>query len=417
MTRRVAMLAPFGMRPKGTLSQRILPLALALTERGWHCLIVAPSYTEPGDAGRREIIDGVAVEHVALARLPGPLAVVETSARMLAAARRWQPDLLHVFKPKGYSGVAAMLGHWFLPDLPQIQDTDDWEGWGGWNELGDYSRAMKHVFAWQERTLPRQAAAVTVASRTLQTQVWGFGVDPRRVVYLPNGVSPNLPMLPGRADARTFLGLDEAPTILLYTRFWEYPLHDIIDFLFVLQARRPDARLLVVGDGEHGEAARLSELARRAGVAAMLDVRGWSDRATIAAAFAVANLAIVPFADTLMNRAKCSVKLLELLAAGLPVVASRVGQAAEYIEDRHSGLLVAPGGVPLAQGALELLGDAVLRQRITAEAAVHVVARWSWAKLAAELERSYDELTTDHRRWTTGVMMNGPRTTDDGPPE
>ncbi len=392
------MIAPFGLRPKATLSQRMLPLARALVRRGSQCLIVAPAYTEPRDAGRREIIDGVVVEHVALARLPGPLGIVETSARMLATVRRWQPDLLHVFKPKGYSGVAASLGHWLAPALPQVLDTDDWEGWGGWNELGDYSPLMKHVFAWQERTLPRQAAAVTVASRTLETQVWGFGVDPSQVVYLPNGVASARPVLPERAAARALLGIADAPTILLYTRFWEYSLHDIIDVLLVLRERRPDARLLVVGDGERGEAATLRCMAERAGVASLTDIRGWSDRATIAAAFAVADLAIVPFADTLMNRAKCSVKLLELLVAGVPVVASRVGQAAEYIDHRRTGLLVAPGGVALAQGALELLDDASLRQNLGDAAADDVLARWNWDTLAARAERCYDEVIKSERR-------------------
>jgi glycosyltransferase involved in cell wall biosynthesis len=405
VTRRVVMLAPFGLRPKATLSQRMVPLAAALGERGWRCTIVAPSYTEPRDAGTREIIQGVPVEHVRLARLPGALGVIETSAHMLAAARRWQPDLIHVFKPKGYSGVAALLAHWLLPHVPQVQDTDDWEGWGGWNELGAYSCPMKHIFAWQERTLPRRAAAVTVASRTLETQVWGFGVDPRRVVYLPNGVAPQPPVLPARADARATLDLHDAQVILLYTRFWEYPLHDIIDFLLVLQSRRPDARLLVVGDGERGEAAALRRLARRAGVAHMADIRGWSDRATIDAAFAATDLAIMPFADTLMNRAKCSVKLLELLAAGVPVVASRVGQAAEYIIHRQTGILVDPGGVPLAQGALELLADPALRERLGIAAAAHVTTTWNWTTLAARLAGWYEiatnDTTTDQRQTTS----------------
>ncbi len=291
--------------------------------------------------------------------------------------------------------------HWdtgFAPDLPQVLDTDDWEGWGGWNELGDYSPLMKHVFAWQERTLPRQAAAVTVASRTLETQVWGFGVDPERVMYLPNGVASERPVLPERAAARALLGIADAPTILLYTRFWEYPLHDIIDVLLVLRERRPDARLLMVGDGERGEAASLRRMAERAGVAWLADIRGWSDRATIAAAFAVADLAIVPFADTLMNRAKCSVKLLELLVAGVPVVASRVGQAAEYIDHRRTGLLVAPGGVALAQGALELLDDASLRQNLGDAAADDVLARWNWDTLADRMERYYDEVSVSGHR-------------------
>ena len=146
MSRRVVMLAPFGARPKATLSRRMLPLAAALTARGWSVSIVAPA-SVAADAGRVEMLDGVRVKHVALPVSPGPLQFVETSARMLAAALRLKPDLLHVFKPKGYSGLAALLAHAVRPDLPQVQDTDDWEGWGGWNDLLPYPMAMKYFLS------------------------------------------------------------------------------------------------------------------------------------------------------------------------------------------------------------------------------------------------------------------------------
>ena len=393
MKRRVVMLAPFGLRPKATLAQRILPLAVAMQRRGWICSIVAPSYTNPQDAGRVDVVEGVTVEHVRLPRLPGPLGAVETAARMLSAALRRRPVLLHVFKPKGYGGLAALLARAIRPGLPLVQDTDDWEGQGGWNDLLPYSRPMKQFFAWQERTLPRLADAVTVASRTLETQVWGFGVEPWRVVYLPNGVPERRPALPSRVEARDQLGLPDGPVALLYTRFWEFPLRDIVEALLVIQARRPDVRLLVVGDGEQNEAASLVRIARRAGVAPLLDIRGWSDRATIDAAMAACDVAIVPFADTLMNRAKCSVKLLELLHAGVPVVASRVGQAAEYVRTGENGLLVEPGGVPLALGLLDLLADETRRTAVGEESARRMTAEWNWNRLAAPLDHLYSEFS------------------------
>jgi glycosyltransferase involved in cell wall biosynthesis len=270
-----------------------------------------------------------------------------------------------------------------------VQDTDDWEGRGGWNDLLPYPPAMKRFFAWQEGSLPRMADAVTVASRTLETQVWGMGVAPERVVYLPNGVPLAPPVLPPAAIACARLGLGAGPVVLLYTRFWEFPLRDVLELLLVLHAHRPDARLLVIGDGEAGEAARLRQWATRAGVAHQLDVRGWSDAATIVDAMAAADVAVMPFADTLMNRAKCSVKLLELLRAGVPVVASRVGQAAEYIDSGQSGLLVDPGGVPLGRAVVELLADAPRRRALGAAGARTITARANWPLLAERAEQAY----------------------------
>src|SRR3712207_1831717 len=112
------MLAPFGLRPKATLAQRMLPLAAAMERRGWSCQIVAPAYTNPEDASRVEVVDGVQGEHVALPRLAGAPGVVETAVRMLQAALRAEPTILHAFKPKGYSGLAALLARIIRPELP-----------------------------------------------------------------------------------------------------------------------------------------------------------------------------------------------------------------------------------------------------------------------------------------------------------
>ncbi|MBV9789395.1 MAG: glycosyltransferase family 4 protein [Chloroflexi bacterium] len=387
---RIAMLAPFGIRPKGTLSARMLPLARELCLRDHRVEIVAPSYLNPEDAATTSAIDGVTVTHVRLPRLPEPAGTLETAGLLLRAALQNQPDLLHLFKPKGYGGIAAMLARRLHPDLPLIVDTDDWEGWGGWNDLAPYSGTMKHVFAWQERSLPRLASAVTVASRTLETQVWGFGVRTDRVCYIPNGVAAQPPALPDREQARRQLGLGAEPIVLLYTRFWEYPLRDVLAVLHGLRSRRPEARLLVLGSGERGEEHELDRLARRAGVAAQLDQRGWADQPTIEAAFAAADVALAPFADTLMNRAKGMAKLLQLLHAGVPVVASRVGQAREYIVEGRTGVLVPPGDEgALAQSTLDLLADPQHARRLGAAGQRYVREQFTWSLLAEWLESVY----------------------------
>src|SRR5581483_2101667 len=106
---RIAMLAPFGIRPKGTLSARMLPLAQALARRGHTVSIVAPAVQNPQDAGTRIFYDQVPVHHIPAPRLPSPLAAAEQVYGLYRSALAHQPDLLHLFKPKGYSGLAALL--------------------------------------------------------------------------------------------------------------------------------------------------------------------------------------------------------------------------------------------------------------------------------------------------------------------
>jgi glycosyltransferase involved in cell wall biosynthesis len=383
---KIVMLAPFGIRPKGTLAVRMLPLGQALVRRGHQVTIVAPPVQNPEDAGRRQLLGGVTVLHTPLPRLPGPGGMPEQVALLLKLALAERPELLHLFKPKGFSGLAALLARTLRPRLPLVVDTDDWEGRGGWNDLLPYPPLAKRLFSWQERDLPQRADAVTVASRTLESQVWGFGVPRERVFYLPNGADDRRPMTD---DRRPTAANWRQPSVLLYTRFWEFDVRDVAAALAGIVARRPEARLVVVGRGERGEERELLRLAARAGLADSLDYRGWLEPAQIPAVLGAADLALVPADDTLVNRARCSVKLLELMTAGLPVVASRVGQVAEYIEHGQSGWLV-PAGDPggLARGAIRLLEDAELRARL-GEGARARAAAFGWDLLAPTAEQAY----------------------------
>ncbi len=380
----IAMLAPFGIRPKGTLLARMLPLAQALVQRGHQVHIFAPPIHNPQDAGRRGLLNGVHVIHTARPTLPGVAGVAQQVAALARPVLAFPFDLCHLFKPKGHSGLASLALRALRPRLPLVVDTDDWEGRGGWNDVLPYPRTAKALFAWQEHDLPRRADAVTVASRTLQTQVWGVGVPPARVFYLPNGIS--LTDKPVRAS-------DESPTsartILLYTRFWELDVREVVATLIAVHQQQLAARLMVVGKGERHEEDDLLQLAQRAGVAAAIDYRGWLEPAHLPAVFTEADVALVPMTDTLINRARCSAKLLELMAAGLPVVATHVGQNPEYIQHGVSGLLVPPGDpAALAQALLTLLNNTDLCQQFAA-AGYRALIDYTWQRLAPTAEQAY----------------------------
>lgn len=383
------MLGPFGLRPRGTMSVRALPLAQALATRGHAVTLLLPPWQNPEDSGRTWETRGVRIENAVLPRQIAGWWQLHLTLTLVRRALALKPDVIHAFKPKAYAGLAhlALRRH-----FPVVVDTDDWEGPGGWNELAPYPAPLKRFFAWQERWGLRHADTVTVASRALETLVWAQGVAPERVYYLPNGVASDSTPVTSVSTAR--------PTLLLYTRFFEFDLQRLWKVLCRVREIRPEVRLLVVGQGLFGEEARLLQWAREAGwqiatgedapEAADLIYAGWVAMEELPRYFAQAQMALYPFDDTLINRTKCPVKLLDLLAAGIPVVGEAVGQLQEFITSGETGMLVPAGAADdFAHALLTLLADPAQGRSMGARAAAMVRARFSWERLASIAETAY----------------------------
>jgi glycosyltransferase involved in cell wall biosynthesis len=215
--------------------------------------------------------------------------------------------------------------------------------------------------------------------------VWALGVPTRRVFYVPNGVGRR----GGRDREERPVRSGDPPIILLYTRFVECSIHQVVDLFSRVRARVPDASLLVVGEGRADEPAQLMDLAASRGLAEGVTYAGW-EPAELPGHFARSALAIYPFEDTLINRAKSPAKLLELLEAGVPVVAEGVGEIREFIRDGETGWVVGPGRVDAFSDAVtRLLLDRGLRESIGDRAAVDVRTRLSWDLSADAVEKAY----------------------------
>lgn len=390
---KIVFLAPFGLRPKGTVLARMVPLAAELQRLGHSVTIIVPPYTNPEDSGRSEVVRGVTVRNIVLPTGGKALGAPLMVWRLLQATLAAKPDLIHLFKPKGYGGLAAMLllllrkAGAALP--PLLVDTDDWEGKGGMNDLQNYSAVEKRLYAFQEQWLSRHAAGVTVASRALQTLTWGMGVLPERLLYLPNCVDD----LPPGSDSgiRQKLGIPTtAPVLLLYTRFFEFSQEKLHLLFAEIHRTVHKVRFLVIGTGRQGEEERLVAAGRKHGFSAALVMAGWVEPGDLPGYLAVGDVAIYPFADTLVNRAKCPAKLTELLRAGIPVVAHRVGQLAEYIKPGVSGVLCDPDDwQEMAHRVVELLADPTARQRLGAAGREYLLTRFSWQQAATSVSDFY----------------------------
>ena len=390
---KIVFLAPFGIRPKGTVIARMIPIAVELQALGHDVVIVAPPYTNPEDSGKTEVVRGVRLVNVALGPKQKVLAAPILAWRMLRAALSEKPDLVHLFKPKGYGGIAAMvllsLERLGIRMPPLFLDTDDWEGEGGMNELHGYSGAEKRFYHFQEQWITRRAVGVTVASRALEELVQRMGIPREALLYLPNCVSAGKQGDGKSVRARLGIAAD-APVVLLYTRFFEFS-QEKLHYLFSEIFRQvPGVRFLVVGKGRHGEEDLLQKTAREAGFEQALVLAGWVEPESLPDYLAAGDLALYPFADTLVNRTKCPAKLTELLMAGKAVVADRVGQLAEYIADGRSGVLCDPDDwQQMAQKAVELLYSRAELQRLGEAGRHYLQGNFDWRNAASDLTAFY----------------------------
>lgn len=392
---KIVFFAPFGIRPKGTVVARMVPLAVELQGRGHEVVIIAPPYTNPEDSGKVELVHGVRLENIKLGGGPKIFSSIVMACRMFRAADVKNPDLIHLFKPKGYGGIAAVF-HLFLNKIRRRRyslflDTDDWEGQGGMNALHSYSPAERLVFASQERWLPPRFAGVSVASKALMQKMVELGVNTEKILYLPNCVDDR-PCAQG-ASVRLRLNIPHnAPVILLYTRFFEFDQARLHKVFRAVYHAVPSVHFLVVGQGRHGEEQRLMDAAHKGGYKAALHLVGWVEPEFIPDYLAAGDVALYPMDDTLYNRTKCPAKLTELLLAARAVVADCVGQCAEYIGDGQSGILCDPS-MPdqMIAAAVELLENRQYATKLGENARQRVLANFNWREQATQLDCFYSE--------------------------
>lgn len=400
---KIVFIGPFAIYPKGTVPIRILPLAKALQKKGHEVTILLPPYDNLEYSGKSFEVNGIDIHNVAIPRTRLPVKYMLVAADLVKKTLRLQPHIVHIFKPKGYSGLSGMflilLKFLRLAGFPLVMDCDDWEGHGGFAsyylEHRIYPKATISFFDFQERWLIKHADVITVASRTLESRALGLrgASDHKSVFYLPNGPT-ELPISVGSktpAEIRENVGIEGKRVVLLYTRFFEYDVREVLRILARVIPEIQDIKLLVVGKGEFGEEERLLELARESGLLSHIMYVGWVRPEEIRSYIEASDIAIYPFDDTLLNRSKCPGKLVQLMSMGKPIVADAVGQISEYLKHGKSGMLAEPGNEEQFAGyVVELLRNRKLRKRIGENARRRIWESFNWKKLAENVALAYE---------------------------
>ena len=286
-------------------------------------------------------------------------------ARHGSRLRRERPDVL--LASWGYPdavGVSLLARRLGLPYVVKVHGSD-------LNVQADFRLRRPQI----ARAL-RGARGVVAVSAALAEKARALGVDDDRVHLLYNGVDGER-FFPGdRAAAREALGLPQDAPVVLYVGNLKASKGcvDLLEAFPAVLERHPDARLAYVGSGA---AAALEQRARELGIAGSLVLAGARPHHELATWMQAASLLCLPS----HNEGVPNV-VLEAMACGLPVVATRVGGIPEVLPAHAGSMVPAHDRAALAQAL-----DAALRTTWSTPAIVAHAARFDWQDNIAHLDR------------------------------
>ena len=255
-------------------------------------------------------------------------------------------------------------------------------------------RGLRRLFAiWATRICFKNAAKIICISPRLKEHLnTKWNIDESRLTVLPiaadvEAFNPNY----NSKTVRKSLGLTTEPVVMWVGGF--YPWHDLSLLLEIFAAvlqKRPDARLVLVGDGQTRSS--VAEVVTKNGLRHAVIMTGAIAHSQVPEMLSIADVAVVPSAPISASLGGTGVplKLFEYMAAGKAVVATAQSQAAEVIQDGNNGLLVEAGDVnKFAEAILKLLIDPVERVRLGQNARQQAIELYSWVQYTRRLEEIY----------------------------
>jgi glycosyltransferase involved in cell wall biosynthesis len=362
-------------------------LTAGLRERGYDTTLVAGSLAR-GEDSMAFVADARDVEIVRideLGREISPLRDFVATLRLARLIRRERPDILHTHTAKaGTVGrAAAVLAGRRRP--PIVVHT-----FHGHVLRGYFGPVRSRFFRLLERWLASRTTALIAVSPQVRDDLVALGVAPaERFVVVRLGIELDERVAAGqngRAESRRYLGIEpDRFAVGWIGRMTAVKRTDDVLVAFKrLRDEGVDAVLCMVGDGP--DRPELERRAHELGVVRDTLFLGYQE--DVAPFYAAFDALVLPSSNE-----GTPVSAIEALAAGRPVVATRVGGVPDVVQEGWDGFLVDPGATDdLADRLTRLARDPELRERMGAAGRERVLPRYAVARLIDDVDRLYRSL-------------------------
>lgn len=380
----------------GGPSRHTVILDAGLRDRGVETLLVHGAVA-PDEASMDRLADERSVPRYYIPTLGRRIRMADdlrTFRQLWRLLRQTRPDVVHTHTAKaGTLGrLAATLVNLTLPRARRAVILHTFHGHVLAGYFGPLGNRAVRAAEWALARLSDRIIAISPNQRT--DLVERFGVVPAdriRVVPLGLDLDPFFSRPSGPSALRDAIGAHPEDFIVGFVgRF--APIKDVpllIRAFSRFRSRLPAARLLLVGDGVTRLAA--GQLVGELGLEGCVHFLGWRD--DLAAVYGAMDL----FALTSRNEGT-PVSLIEAMAAGIPVVATRVGGVSDVVTDGRTGRLVPAGDEDALVGALTRAAERPDESRSMAAAARDDIRRrFLPERLVSDILAVYEEALAEAR--------------------
>jgi len=313
-----------------------------------------------------------------LGRSISPFADLSVLIKLWRTFRRLRPDIVHTHTAK--AGTVGRLAA-RLARVPVVLHT-----FHGHVFHGYFNPAVSKVFQLIERVMARISDRIIVLSPKLRDELLRYRIAPvDKIEIIPLGLDlePLLSLTHEAQPLRDELGIpSDTQLVGIIGRLVPVKNHKLF-----LQAARivrdagTPAHYLIIGDGELRT--ELEIMADELGISSRVHFIGW--RRDLVPIYAGLDLLTL----TSINEGT-PVSLIEAMAAGVPIVATKVGGVPDLVQDEHTGWLVEPGDPKAFGKALShALASDMVRNGLSKRIRKQTVERYGYPQLVQNIEGLY----------------------------